>query len=383
MQMQADTTDEYLIDLICQLIKRKSITPEDAGCQQLIIDQLQHLGFDAKIINSNSVSNLILRKGKDKPVFAFAGHTDVVPAGNEALWKTPPFKPTINNDTIYGRGVADMKGSIAAMIAAIRRFIDKNPNHSGSIAMLITSDEEGEAKDGTAKIVEYLKSTNEFIDYCLVGEPSSSKILGDTIKVGRRGSLHGFLTIHGTTGHIAYPQYTDNPIHKLNVVIDNLTKQLWDNGNEFFDPTQFQIWHIQSSSKVSNVVPSSVELAFNFRYSSEITANFIKTKVATILDKLNIDYNITWQLSGKPFLTQKTTLINAVSKAINQEVNLQPQLSTSGGTSDGRFIAPLGTEVVELGPINASIHQPNEELSIPDILKLAKIYETILVNIIN
>lgn len=361
-----------------QLIVLPSVTPVDHGCQQLIAERLAPLDFKAEYLNFEEVENLWLRRGTEGPVFCFAGHTDVVPTGPLTAWNSAPFQPEIRDGLLYGRGTADMKGSIAAFVIAAENFVRNHPEHQGSIAMLLTSDEEGPSKYGTVKVVETLEARHEKITWCLVGEPSSSKQLGDIIKNGRRGSLNAKLTVQGKQGHVAYPQLADNPIHRVAPVLAELTSEVWDHGNEFFPPTSFQISNLNAGTGANNVIPGSLEALINFRFSTELTEAEIKLRTETILNKYLSNYYLDWSLSGYPFLTRRGNLVSATVKAIQEIVNIETELSTSGGTSDGRFIAPTGAEVVELGPCNATIHQINECVAVDDLEKLTLIYQRIL-----
>lgn len=370
------------IEFTQDLIRRQSVTPEDADCQALLSERLGRLGFEAEPMNFGEVQNLWLRKGKDAPLFVFAGHTDVVPTGPESNWTHPPFAAEIHDDMLYGRGSCDMKGSIAAMVTACERFIEQHPDHKGSIAFLITSDEEGPAIDGTVKVVETLEARNEKIDWCLVGEPTSSNTVGDVIKNGRRGSLGAKLTVRGRQGHVAYPHMAINPIHRLAPALAELTAMEWDQGNEFFPPTTFQISNINGGTGATNVIPGHVELLFNFRFSTEVTADELKLAVESVLNRHELDYEIEWTLSGNPFLTPEGELVDAMVAGISEVMGIDTELSTSGGTSDGRFIAPTGAQVVELGPLNATIHQVNERVHISELDNLSAIYEAILKNLL-
>lgn len=361
-----------------QLIALPSVTPVDHGCQQLIAERLAPLDFKAEYLNFEEVENLWLRRGTEGPVFCFAGHTDVVPTGPLTAWDSAPFQPEIRDGLLYGRGAADMKGSIAAFVIATENFVRNHPEHQGSIAMLLTSDEEGPSKYGTVKVVETLEARHEKITWCLVGEPSSSKQLGDIIKNGRRGSLNAKLTVQGKQGHVAYPQLADNPIHRVAPALAELTSEVWDHGNEFFPPTSFQISNLNAGTGANNVIPGSLEALINFRFSTELTEAEIKLRTETILNKYLSNYYLDWSLSGYPFLTGRGNLVSATVKAIQEIVNIETELSTSGGTSDGRFIAPTGAEVVELGPCNATIHQINECVAVDDLEKLTLIYQRIL-----
>jgi len=366
------------LELSSALIARASVTPDDKGCQQLLAERLEKIGFVIEKLRFGDVDNLWARRGTSAPLFAFAGHTDVVPTGPLADWDSDPFEPTIRDGYLFGRGAADMKSSIAAMLTACERFVAEHDNHTGSIAFLITSDEEGPSVNGTVKVVEQLEARGEKINWCLVGEPSSQEQTGDTIKNGRRGSLCGVLTIKGQQGHVAYPQLADNPIHRAAPALSELTGIEWDQGNAFFPPTTFQISNIKAGTGAENVIPGSIELSFNLRFSTESTADSLKSRVTAILDSHQLDYDIQWRLSGQPFLTPAGELVDAARKAIQSHVGITTVLSTSGGTSDGRFIAPTGAQVVELGPVNATIHQTNECVNIAELDKLSDIYEEIL-----
>ena len=367
------------IKLLKELITRDSVTPEDKGCQQLLSDHLEPFGFKTEKMQFDEVENIWLRKGTEAPLFCFAGHTDVVPTGALSDWDSAPFEPQERDGMLYGRGTADMKGGIAAMTIAVKRFINQYPHHNGSIAYLITSDEEGPAINGTVKVIETLEARNEKIDWCLVGEPSSTSNVGDTVKNGRRGSLGCQLTLIGKQGHVAYPHLANNPIHLAIPMLDELTAMQWDQGNDFFPPTTFQISNINSGTGATNVIPATAEIIFNFRFSTEITADELKQKVEALLKKHQLNYKIEWNLSGQPFLTAEGSLVAAAVKAIQKVTGIKTELSTSGGTSDGRFIAPTGAQVLELGPVNATIHQINECVSIDDINKLEEIYFQMLV----
>jgi succinyl-diaminopimelate desuccinylase len=366
------------LELAQALIAKESVTPEDAGCQKLLAERLSAIGFNFEDMPFGEVTNLWARRGNKAPLFVFAGHTDVVPTGPLDKWSTPPFTPTIKDGELYGRGAADMKSSIAAMVTACERFIVENPDHQGSIAFLITSDEEGPSINGTVKVVERLESRQEKMDWCLVGEPSSTRIVGDVIKNGRRGSLNGTLIVKGIQGHIAYPHLAKNPIHLAAPALSELADIEWDQGNEYFPPTSFQISNINGGTGATNVIPGEVEIIFNFRFSTEVTNDQLQQQVEAILDKHGLDYDLTWSLSGQPFLTPPAELVNATCAAITDVMDMEPELSTSGGTSDGRFIAPTGAQVLELGPINESIHKIDEHVSIEQLDKLSEIYEGIL-----
>ena len=370
------------LELAKSLISRASVTPDDNGCQTLIIERLEKIGFTIYPLKFGDVDNFWAVHGNNGPIFSFAGHTDVVPAGDDDAWESNPFEPTIKNGMLYGRGAADMKGSLASMVVATENFIEKNPNHNGIIAFLITSDEEGVAINGTAKVMDFLKDNNQKIDFCLVGEPSSTAILGDVIKNGRRGSLNACLRVKGKQGHIAYPLLADNPIHLVTPALNQLCDEQWDNGNDYFPATSFQISNIHSGDKVINVIPGEVEVMFNFRYSTETTKEELQKRVNDILDSHKLNYFVEWSHSGYPFLTPKGELVSACVDAIEKIKAIKPELSTSGGTSDGRFIAQEGTQVVELGPNNSTIHQVNESVSVQDLEDLSKIYSQVLTNIL-
>ena len=363
------------LELCCALIARPSVTPNDQGCQQLLAERLEQAGFVVEHLRFDDVDNLWARRGTAEPLFAFAGHTDVVPAGPLADWDSDPFDPVIRDGKLFGRGAADMKGSIAAMLTACERFVAAHDKHAGSMAFLITSDEEGPSINGTIKVVEQLQARNEKIKWCLVGEPSSKDQTGDTIKNGRRGSLCGVLTVRGRQGHVAYPQLADNPIHRVTPALHELANIEWDAGNEFFPPTTFQISNINAGSGAENVIPGSVEVLFNLRFSTESTAESLKSRVTAVMDSHALDFDIQWRLSGQPFLTPAGELVDAARHAIRTTMGINTVLSTSGGTSDGRFIAPTGAQVVELGPVNATIHQTNECVNIAELDKLSDIYE--------
>ena len=370
------------LELAKDLISRPSLTPEDEGCQALLADRLSEIGFKIENMRFGETDNLWARRGTEGPLFAFAGHTDVVPTGPEENWKFPPFEPTIENGILYGRGTADMKGSIASFVTACERFVEQNPSHKGSIAFLITSDEEGPAHDGTVKVIETLEARNEKIDWCLVGEPSSTNKVCDVIKNGRRGSIGCTLKVKGKQGHVAYPHLAKNPIHEFAPVLKILTETEWDKGNDYFPPTTFQVSNIHSGTGVTNVIPGECEVIFNFRFSTAITDTEIRERVEALLNEHDVDYDITWALSGQAFLTEKGVLVNAAQKAIKEVCDLDTELSTAGGTSDGRFIAPTGAQVVELGPLNATIHQVNECVAVEDLDTLSDVYEKILSNLL-
>lgn len=371
------------LELAIDLINRASVTPDDAGCQDLMCSRLEKIGFNIEHLPFDDVKNFWARRGNKGPVLAFAGHTDVVPTGPIDKWQSDPFNAEIRDGYLYGRGTADMKGSLAAMITATERFIETNPDYDGSIAFLITSDEEGPSINGTVKVIEHLENRNEKIDWCLVGEPSCVKTLGDTIKNGRRGSLNGKLTVNGVQGHIAYPHLATNPIHSALAALSKLASITWDQGNEFFPPTSFQISNIQSGTGATNVIPGHMDLLFNFRYSTEVTAEELQQQVEAILDQHQVDYVLEWTLSGKPFLTAKGKLLEATTGSIKDLTGIDTDVSTSGGTSDGRFIAPTGTQVVELGPVNESIHKIDECVNIEDLETLTRLYQGMLERIFN
>jgi succinyl-diaminopimelate desuccinylase len=364
--------------LALDLIRRRSVTPDDDGCQTLMMQRLEAIGFTCTKLRFGEVDNFWAIRGNDGPILAFAGHTDVVPTGPESQWKIPPFEPEIINGTLYGRGAADMKGSLASMVIACENFIAQHPDHKGRIAFLITSDEEGPSINGTVKVVEWLEANNIKMSYCIVGEPSSTNALGDVIKNGRRGSLGGVLTVKGVQGHVAYPHLADNPIHKLAPALAELTASHWDNGNEFFPATSFQVSNINGGTGATNVIPGEVSVVFNFRFSTEVTEHILREKTEAIFNKHGLKYDIHWTLSGQPFLTSRGDLVNAAVDAIKEHTGLDTELSTSGGTSDGRFIAPTGAQVVELGPINATIHKVDECVNADDLNTLTQIYESTL-----
>jgi len=366
------------LQLACDLIARPSITPDDAGCQELLIERLQAIGFECETMMFDDVTNLWARRGNEAPLLAFAGHTDVVPTGPLDQWHSHPFEPEIRDGMLYGRGAADMKSSIAAMVTACERFVEQHADHRGSIALLITSDEEAIAINGTVKVIETLEARGEKIDWALIGEPSSQSRVGDVVKNGRRGSIGAKLVINGIQGHVAYPHKIDNPIHRAMPALHELAQHEWDQGNSFFPPTSFQISNINAGTGVHNVVPGHAEVLFNLRYSTEIDAHKIIETTRSILDKHELDYDIDWSISGYPFLTPEGELVNAARKAISKHVGITPSLETTGGTSDGRFIAPTGAQVLELGPVNESIHKLNEHVSVDDLEQLSKIYETML-----
>ncbi len=370
------------LDLSLELLKQPSVTPIDHNCQQIIAERLAKVGFQIEQMPFEDVENLWARKGTEAPLFCFAGHTDVVPTGDQNAWDSAPFAPEIRDGKLYGRGSADMKTAIAAMVVATERFVEKYPNHKGSIAYLITSDEEGPSINGTVKVIETLEARQEKIDWCLVGEPSSTSKLGDIIKNGRRGSLNGVLKVQGKQGHVAYPHLAQNPIHLATQAIDQLCKTIWDQGNEYFPATSFQNSNIQAGTGATNVIPDILTVTFNFRFSTEVTAEELKQRVQAILDHENLNYTIDWTLSGLPFLTPVGELVNAAKTSIKKVTGDETTLSTSGGTSDGRFIAPTGAQVIELGVLNATIHQINEHVNVDDLEPLAEIYEQMLIELL-
>ena len=370
------------LDLSLQLLRQPSVTPVDHTCQSIMADRLANIGFNIESMRFEDVDNLWARRGTTSPVFCFAGHTDVVPTGSLDAWNSDPFLPEIREGKLYGRGSADMKTALAAMVIASERFVAKNPNHKGSIDFLNTSDEEGPSINGTVKVVETLEARQEKITWCLVGEPSSTQRLGDIVKNGRRGSLNAHLTVKGKQGHVAYPHLALNPIHHASKAIAELCDTVWDHGNEYFPATSFQISNIQAGTGATNVVPGTMDLLFNFRYSTEVTADELKIRTLEILDRHAIDYDISWTLSGLPFLTPVGELVTAARTAILEVTGVETELSTSGGTSDGRFIAPTGAQVLELGVLNATIHQINEHVNVADLEPLAEIYEKILENLL-
>ena len=371
------------LQLAIDLISRPSVTPDDKGCQPLMMERLGNIGFKTEPLRFGDVDNFWARRGDSGPLFVFAGHTDVVPTGPVGQWSVDPFRPEVNAEgLLYGRGAADMKGSLAAMITACERFVEKHPDHRGSIAYLITSDEEGPAVDGTVRVVQHLQARDESIDYCLVGEPSSTRKLGDVVKNGRRGSFSGNLTVHGQQGHVAYPHLAQNPIHLAAPALAELAATEWDQGNEFFPPTTFQISNIHGGTGANNVIPGDLEVMFNLRYSTQLTHTLIQQRVEAILDKHGLNYDIEWNLSGEPFLTPEGELVDATCAAIRDICGYDTELSTAGGTSDGRFIAPTGAQVIELGPLNATIHKIDEHVRASDLDLLSQIYERILENLL-
>jgi len=364
--------------LVRELIQRESVTPNDAGCQAFLSEQLQPLGFHCEAHPFGRVSNLWARRGATAPLLVFAGHTDVVPPGPADAWDSPPFAPTVRDGLLYGRGAADMKSSIAAFVAAVQEFVQDHPRHTGSIALLITSDEEGPAVDGTVKVCEALAARGEQLDYCIVGEPTSVRALGDTLKNGRRGSLSGRLTVHGVQGHVAYPHLARNPVHALAPALAELAATVWDEGNAHFPPTTFQVSNVHAGTGALNVVPGQLTLDFNFRFSTASTVEQLQTRVADMLQRHGVEHTLQWTLGAEPFLTPKGVLSDAMTQAILQETGVHAALSTTGGTSDGRFIARICPQVVEFGPLNDSIHQVNEHVRIADLEPLKNIYRRTL-----
>ncbi len=375
-------SDSPVLALAKDLISRQSVTPEDAGCQVVMIERLKALGFDIEVMVFDDTTNFWARRGKEAPLFAFAGHTDVVPSGPLEQWHTPPFEPTVIDDHLHGRGAADMKGSLACMVVAVERFIAQNPNHKGSIGFLITSDEEGPFINGTVKVVETLMAREENIDMCIVGEPSSTHFTGDVVKNGRRGSITGDISVKGTQGHVAYPHLASNPIHQALPALSELATTKWDDGNAFFPPTSFQIPNLHAGTGASNVIPGEFNVQFNMRFSTELCNDEIMRRVHSTLDSYGLDYTLNWTLNGDPFLTDHGPLLDAVVKAVEEINHKKPELLTTGGTSDGRFIARMGGQVIELGPVNATIHKVNECVNIADLEKLTDMYEKTLENLL-
>ncbi|MFM2660440.1 succinyl-diaminopimelate desuccinylase [Vibrio chagasii] len=374
-------TDSPTLALAKDLISRQSVTPEDAGCQELMINRLKALGFEIEVMIFEDTTNFWARRGTEAPLFAFAGHTDVVPAGPIEQWNTKPFEPTMVDGYLHGRGAADMKGSLASMIVAVEQFIEKHPDHSGSIGFLITSDEEGPFINGTVRVVEALMARGENIDMCIVGEPSSTEFVGDVVKNGRRGSITGDLTIKGTQGHVAYPHLANNPVHSSLLAIHELATTEWDQGNDYFPPTSFQIPNVSAGTGASNVIPGEFNVQFNLRFSTELSNDVIVERVTTTLDKYDFEYDLKWTFNGDPFLTEAGSLLDAIVDAVGHVNDVKPALLTTGGTSDGRFIARMGGQVVELGPVNATIHKVNECVKVADLEKLTDMYERTLVNL--
>ena len=376
------TTESATLQLTKELLSRQSITPEDDGCQDLMIERLEKIGFSVQRLRFGEVDNFWAVRGETGPILCFAGHTDVVPTGPEEAWKFPPFEPTIDEGMLYARGAADMKGSLAAMITACEAFVEQHTNHQGRIAFLITSDEEGPAINGTVKVVEWLEENNEKITWCVVGEPSSTNQVGDVIKNGRRGSLGANLTVKGIQGHVAYPHLASNPIHLAAPALTELAAETWDEGNAFFPATSFQISNINGGTGATNVIPGDINIVFNFRFSTELTDDILKERTEAILNKHGLKYDLEWNLSGQPFLTSEGDLVDATVKAIKDANGLSTELSTAGGTSDGRFIAPTGSQVVELGPVNATIHKVNECVKAQDLDTLSHMYQGIMTNLL-
>lgn len=366
------------LELTKQLISRPSVSPTDGGCQAVIIERLRAIGFSVETLSFGPVENFWARRGSTGPVFCFAGHTDVVPTGPLEEWRTDPFTPVIQGDLLYGRGAADMKSGLAAMVTATEAFVAQHSNHHGCLAFLITSDEEGPSVDGTRRVAEVLRARQETIDWCLVGEPSSEINLGDTIKIGRRGSLSARLTVHGVQGHIAYPQFADNPVHALAPALVELTSRIWDHGNQHFQPTSFQVSNLNAGTGAPNVIPGELKVRFNLRFSTEQTVDALKATVEDLLRRHQVKFTLQWFVSGLPFLTTPGTLSLAASRAVQELLQRTPKLSTSGGTSDGRFIAPMGAQVIELGVINQTIHKANECVRVADVDALHHIYRRTL-----
>jgi succinyl-diaminopimelate desuccinylase len=370
------------IDLTAALIRRASVTPDDAGCMDLVAARLEPLGFTREQLDFGDTRNLWLRRGEAAPLLVFLGHTDVVPPGPLSDWDTPPFEPVFRDGQLYGRGAADMKSGVAAMTTALARFAAQHPEHRGSVALLLTSDEEGAATHGVVKVIETFQARGEQIEWCVIGEPSSFDRLGDVIRVGRRGSLCGTLTVHGTQGHVAYPDRADNPIHRAAAALADLAAETWDQGNAFFPPTSFQISNIQSGTGAENIIPGRLEALFNFRYSTASTEESLKRRTHDILDRHGLRYQLGWRLSGAPFLTTETGLVEAVQSALEAVLGYRARPDTGGGTSDGRFVAPTGAQVVEFGPLNGTIHKVNEHVAVADIDALSAVYERILENLL-
>ena len=377
--MTASRTLEYT----CELIRRSSVTPDDAGCQQWLAGKLEALGFRCEHLRFGEVDNLWARRGDAGPLLVFAGHTDVVPTGDLGKWSSDPFQPEIRDGMLYGRGAADMKSSIAAWLVAVEDFVAAHPDHAGSLGWLITADEEGPAINGTVKVVEHLEARQEKIDYCVVGEPSSTARMGDVIKNGRRGSLGARLIVKGVQGHVAYPHLADNPIHRVAPALAELAAESWDQGNDFFPATSFQISNIKAGTGATNVIPGDCEVLFNFRFSTELTAEDLKARTEAILNRHGLQYQLDWTLSGQPFLTARGALVDAAVSAIKEVTGIDTELSTAGGTSDGRFIAPTGAQVVELGPINATIHKIDEHTPVAELEPLADVYRRMLELLLN
>jgi succinyl-diaminopimelate desuccinylase len=371
-----------VLALTCDLIRRDSVTPNDGGCQDVLIARLEALGFSITKLAFGNVTNLWARRGAAAPLVVFAGHTDVVPPGPLAAWTTPPFEPALRDGNLFGRGAADMKSGIAAMVVAIERFYSETPGANGSIGLLLTSDEEGDAVDGTAKVVDYLQRAGTAIDYCIVGEPSSRAAVGDMIRIGRRGSMNGRARITGVQGHVAYPDDTKNPIHMAAPALLELTTRRWDDGNAHFPATGFQISNLHAGTGATNVVPGTLDLLFNFRFNTEQTPESLQHGVAAIFERHGVPADIEWTVSGLPFITQPGRLVCAVCRSVERVTGRSPELSTAGGTSDGRFIAPTGAEVIELGVVNRTIHQVDEHVRVADLETLTQIYHRLLVDLL-
>jgi succinyl-diaminopimelate desuccinylase len=376
--MQSAPTKSAALQLTEELIARASVSPTDGGCQALMTQRLEALGFTVEKLRFGPVDNFWATHGQGSPVFCFAGHTDVVPPGPTDEWSHDPFQPVIKDGLLYGRGAADMKSGLAAMVTACEEFMGRRPAHRGTIAFLITSDEEGPSVDGTRRVVEVLRERRQSIDWCLVGEPSSEAELGDTIKIGRRGSLSGRLTVHGVQGHIAYPQFADNPVHAVAPALAELAARTWDQGNAHFQPTTFQVSNISAGTGAPNVIPGELKARFNLRFSTEQTVDGLKTVVEELLRRHRVKYTLDWFVSGYPFLTVPGELSDAAMQAVSEQLQITPKLSTGGGTSDGRFIAPMGAQVIELGVINQTIHKVNECVRVADIDRLQRIYCRVL-----
>jgi succinyl-diaminopimelate desuccinylase len=376
--ISSESVTESVIQLASQLIRCQSVTPQDAGCQKILIELLESAGFAIEDMRFGEIENFWATHGKGGPSLVFAGHTDVVPPGPLDQWETPPFAPTVKDDRLYGRGAADMKGNLTVMILAAMEFVKRHPEHKGTVAFLVTGDEEAAAENGTVKVIERLRERGEKMTWCIVGEPSSAMTLGDTIKNGRRGSYSGYLTVHGVQGHVAYPERALNPIHNFAAALTELCATEWDNGNDFFPPTSFQVSNIHSGTGAENVIPGQLEAVFNFRFSTESKPDSLKTRVEKTLAKHNVQFDIKWRLSGQPFLTYTGKLLDAARASVKKVVDIEPILSTSGGTSDGRFIADGSTEVIELGPLNATIHKLDEYISVKDLTSLFYVYLDIM-----
>jgi succinyl-diaminopimelate desuccinylase len=377
-ELPLSTPASATILLTQDLIRRASVSPEDQGCLQVISERLKALGFDVERMPFGPVENIWAKHGKSGPVLCFAGHTDVVPTGPREEWHTDPFEPVVKDGVLYGRGAADMKSGLAAMITATERFIAAHPDHTGTLAFLLTSDEEGPSVDGTRRVMDVLEARNEKITWCVVGEPTSTDVLGDTIKIGRRGSLSGKLTVHGIQGHVAYPHLADNPVHAVAPALAELAARVWDKGNEFFQPTTFQISNISAGTGAPNVIPGELKARFNIRFSTEQTVEKLQQTITEILNRHKVNYTLEWFVSGLPFFTAPGKLSEAVQRAVQEKAGRSPELSTTGGTSDGRFIAPTGAQVVELGVINASIHKVNECVRVQDVDTLSAMYERVM-----